>query len=59
MLVWDVDDGSFDRLVGLAADLAEDDLGPTHLELVPLPAHVLDQHGKLELAATRHLDHVW
>ena len=32
--------------------------GPADLELVALPAHGLDEHGELQLAAAGHLEHV-
>ncbi len=47
-----------ERLVAVAVDLADDDLGPADLQLVALPAHRLDEHGQLELASPGHLDDV-
>ena len=47
-----------ERLVALAVDLADDDLGPADLQLVALAAHGLDEHGELQLAAAGDLDDV-
>ena len=58
VLVGDVDHGPLERLVALAVDLADDDLGPAHLQLVALAAHRLDEHRQLELAAAGDLDDV-
>jgi hypothetical protein len=58
VLVGDVDDGPFQRLVGGSVDLADDDLGAAHLDLVPLAPHRLDEHGELQLSAACDLDDV-
>ena len=42
----------------LAVDFLGDDLGPADLQLVPLTAHALDEHGELQLTTTGDLDHV-
>ena len=47
VVVGDVDDGPLQRLVGLAVDLTDDDLGAAHLELETLAAHRFDEHGEL------------
>jgi len=50
-----------DALVGLpylAILLAQQHFGARYLELVALAPHLLDQHGKLELAAAAHLEGV-
>ena len=56
VLVGDVDHAALERLVALAVDLADDDLGPAHLQLVALAAHRLDEHRELQLAAAGDLD---
>ena len=55
MMSADVDGDALVGLLGLAADLAQDDLGPADLQLVALPAHLLDQDGQLQLAAAADL----
>ena len=51
----DVDRDALVRLVGLAVDRAQDDLGPADLELVALAAHLLDQDRQLQLAPAQDL----
>ena len=46
------------RLEDLPVDLFGDHLGPADLELVAFPAHRLDEHGQLQLAAAGDLDDV-
>ena len=58
VLVGHVDHAALERLVALAVDLAEDDLGPAHLQLVALAAHRLDEHRELQLAPAGDLDDV-
>ena len=58
VLLGNVDDTALERLARLAVDLAGDHLGPAHLELVALPAHRLDEHRELQLAAAGDLEDV-
>ena len=43
------------RFVQLAADLLKQHSGSADLELIPLPAHGLDQDGQMHFAAARNL----
>ena len=52
----DVDRDALVRLVDRAVDLAQQHLRARHLQLEALAAHLLDQHGQLELAAAAHLE---
>ena len=58
VLVGHVEHAPLERLVALAVDLADDDLGPADLQLVALAAHRLDEHRELQLAAAGDLDDV-
>ena len=52
----DVDRDALVRLLDLAVDLMEQHLRARHLELEALAAHLLDEHGQLELATAAHLE---
>ena len=54
----DVDRDPLVRLVDLAVDLAQQHLRPRDLHLEALAAHLLDEHGQLQLAAAAHLERV-
>ena len=54
----DVDRDPLVRLVRLAIDLVQQHLGPRHLQLEALAAHLLDQHRQLQLAPAADLERV-
>ena len=58
VLLGDVDHAALERLALLAVDLAGDDLGAAHLELVSLTTHRFDEDRELQLAASGDFEHI-